>query len=533
MFSYIFPRVEKKDFRRFFSACVMFLCIALTYSIFRKTKDTVVATRMFVELISTIKTCVILPVTTSVVLLYQYVSSKLSDDQQDDILKYTTLIFMVYFVFYGICEFINGTYIFQFISPHSNLAGLVSNRFLYNLFYQLDLLISGMWHVLFYTLTELYGTMVLSFGFWRFVNAYTSIEEAKIFYPYFIGAASLSTSFAGVAGLIFNKVLVMLNYVGARYGEMYNVCNICLCCVLMCISLYCYNISLGEYRACIRNESHSAKKSSSKPKVGFIDGIMAILSSRILFFLNFCVMAYMSSINIVEVTWKKQIVETFSTSDRQGYDNFLNMVQVAIGISVLVLSYVSQYVYSRFGWLVTALLNPIGLGVTGLIFFMAVNSFTPIGFMLYGYAHVIGAVQNVASKSLKYSSFDYTKEMAFLYLDKDTRNRGKAAIDGLGGRFGKAGGSFIQMLLITLLVPKGQIQAGQTYIAPYMGLILAFFVVVWIFSVIQIGMEIERRNRVIRQEEDAQKQREARAQQHDSKLHTQNTNDSDNRDTAS
>ena len=511
MFNYIFPRIEKKDFKRFFSACMMFLCIALTYSIFRKTKDTVIATRMFVELISTIKTCVILPVTTFVVVLYQYVSSKLSDEQQDDILKYVTLIFITYFIFYGICEFIDGTYIFQLISPHSSLANLVSNKFLYNLFCQLDLLVCGMWHVLFYMFTELYGTMVLSFGFWRFVNAYTSIDEAKVFYPYFIGAASLSTLFSGVVGMLFNKVLTSLRYTGVRYGEMYNVCNIFLCCVLMCVSLYCYNISLCEYRKRLSSDRDHSKKGSSKPKVGFIDGIMAILSSRILFFLNFCVMAYMSSINIVEVTWKKQVVDAFSTSDRQQYDNFLNMVQVAVGISVLVLSYVSQQVYHRFGWLVTALLNPIGLGVTGLVFFMAVNSFTPIGYMLYGYAHIIGAVQNVASKSLKYSSFDYTKEMAFLYLDKDTRNRGKAAIDGLGGRFGKAGGSFIQMLLITLLVPKGQIQAGQKHIAPYMGLILAFFVVIWIFSVIQIGIEIERRNKIIRQEEQ-QRENEMKAQ---------------------
>ena len=513
MFKYIFPHISEKDFRRFFSTCMMFLCIALVYSISRKIKDTVIATRMFVEIISTIKTCIILPLTTGIVILYQYITSKITDEQQDNIIKYVTIVFLSYFLFYGMCEF-GGTKVFDAISPRSSLSDLVSNKYLSNFLLQLDILIGGIWHVLFYTFTELYGTMILSFGFWRFVNAYTSIDEAKIFYPYFIGVASMSTTFSGILGYLVNGILAYICCTGFRYGEIYNVINILVCCLLMLTSLYCYSISLHEYKIHVRSLEElnvNKTKKTAKNKVGFLDGIAAILSSKILFFLNFCVMAYMSSINIVEITWKKKVSEVFSLSDRQGFDNFMNTLQIIVGLSVFMLSYVSQYIYARFGWLITALLNPIGLGVTGLVFFMAVNSFTPIGCMLYGYAHIIGAVQNVASKSLKYSSFDYTKEMAFLYLDKDTRNRGKAAIDGLGGRFGKAGGSFIQMLLITLLVPKDKLRSGQQYIAPYMGFILAVFVVIWVFSIIQIGTEIERQNEIMKkdaQNENKKKQKE-------------------------
>merc|ERR1719230_2386124 len=93
--------------------------------------------------------------------------------------------------------------------------------------------------------------------------------------------------------------------------------------------------------------------------------------------------------------------------------------------------------------------------VTGAAFFslcLAPTAWAPLAVALgvtpLMLSVLVGAAQNVLSKSSKYAFFDPCKEMAYIPLDPEEKSKGKAAIDVIGNPLGKSGGSFVQQIAI-------------------------------------------------------------------------------------
>merc|ERR1719223_2185337 len=137
-------------------------------------------------------------------------------------------------------------------------------------------------------------------------------------------------------------------------------------------------------------------------------------------------------------------------------------------------------IFKNFGWRNAAMVTPAMIGITGLAFY-ALTIFAPffepiaasLGTTPLMLAVVVGAAQNILSKSSKYSLFDPCKEMAYIPLDQDSKTKGKAAVDVIGNPLGKSGGSMIQQLLI---FGVGSLGAATPYLAVILGaLILMWF----------------------------------------------------------
>jgi len=250
---------------------------------------------------------------------------------------------------------------------------------------------------------------------------------------------------------------------------------------LMILGIYWWinRYVLTDTRFYDQNEQKAMKK--SKPKMSLKDSLMFLLKSRYMLCVAIIVIAYGVSINLVEVTWKGQLKLAYPTPNEYSIfmGNFSRMTGVA---TILMMFFVTGNVVRKLGWRIAALITPVVLLVTGAGFF----GFMLFGDMLKGFvaylgttplmmAVVFGTIQNIASKSSKYSLFDPTKEMTYIPLDQEYKVKGKAAIDVVGARFGKSGGAFIQQVLI---LGFGSIAA----ITPYIGIILFIIIFAWLLA---------------------------------------------------
>ncbi|GJM90573.1 hypothetical protein PR202_ga06868 [Eleusine coracana subsp. coracana] len=218
-----------------------------------------------------------------------------------------------------------------------------------------------------------------------------------------------------------------------------------------------------------------------KPKLSLGESMKVLLSSRYVRDLATLVVAYGISINLVEVTWKSKLKAQFPSPNE--YSSFMGDFSTATGIATFTMMLLGRVILRKFGWGVAATITPAVLLLTGVGFFSLILFGEPLTPLMTKFgmtpllaAVYVGAMQNIFSKSAKYSLFDPCKEMAYIPLDEDMKVKGKAAIDVVCNPLGKSGGALIQQFMI---LSFGSL-ANST---PYLGGILLVIVLAWLGAV--------------------------------------------------
>jgi AAA family ATP:ADP antiporter len=181
---------------------------------------------------------------------------------------------------------------------------------------------------------------------------------------------------------------------------------------------------------------------------------------------------------VLQVTWKAKLKAAFPNPN--DYSMFMGTFSSVTGSVTLFMMLIGQRVFKVFGWGVAALVTPTVLALTGAAFFSLIlfeSSATPLvaalGTTPLMLAVLVGAAQNILSKSSKYSLFDPCKEMAYIPLDPESKTKGKAAVDVIGNPLGKSGGSFIQQVMIFAF-------GSLALSTPYLAAILFAIILVWV-----------------------------------------------------
>jgi AAA family ATP:ADP antiporter len=325
--------------------------------------------------------------------------------------------------------------------------------------------------------------MAISLLFWGFANDISKVSESKRFYTIFAMFANISLIISGR----FIKWAAKIRE-GLTAGDPWQVTlnytmSMVVIAGLLVLGIYWWinKYVLTDKRFYDPREQKAVKK--EKPKLSMKESFMLLIRSKYLGCIALLVMAYGISINLVEVTWKDQLHHQYPNYN--DYQAFMGGFSEKTGfITILVTFFLGGSVVRKFGWGKTALITPVMLLVTGVAFFSFIifrgsleSTIAALGSTPLMLAVIFGTIQNIASKSSKYSFFDPTKEMAYIPLGQEEKVKGKAAIDVVGARLGKSGGSLIQQGLFLLLNT-----AVVGVIAPYVAVILLAIIFIWMAS---------------------------------------------------
>ena len=328
-------------------------------------------------------------------------------------------------------------------------------------------------YAVFYVMAEMWGSVVASLLFWSFANEVTTVDEAKKYYPLFGMGANVALIFSGQYVKWVSKLRANLAPGVDPWGMSLNyLMGAIVAGGTAMLGLFSHmqrNVMTDP--ACVDQEKQALKKNKKKVKMSLKESAKFLMDSPYIRDLAILVISYGMCINIVEVSWKAKLKAAFPNPNE--YSMFMGNFSSATGTVTLGMMLLGRTIFEKFGWRKAALVTPTMIGVTGAAFFalqLFAPAFVPIAAALgttpLMLSVLVGAAQNILSKSSKYSLFDPCKEMAYIPLDQDSKTKGKAAVDVVGNPLGKSGGSMIQQILI---FGVGSLAAATPYLAAILG----------------------------------------------------------------
>lgn len=340
----------------------------------------------------------------------------------------------------------------------------------------------GYWgYSLFYIISELWGSVVLSLLFWQFSNQITTVEQSRRFYMLFGMFNGLGTILLGMFVYYYHPTAAIGQSI---YSTKLN--HLVMIFVLVSILIMVIYYWINKYAVNEKVRYHPDKGKPDKEheiKLSFVESFRYILTSKYVGYIAIISIAYNVAINFVEVTWKSQIGKMYP--DPAEMESYFSLITVYIGILTCAIGFFGAGFIRRFSWKTSSLVTPIVMLVTGGLFYWATLQgenwrWLPhlIGMSPIALAVWVGQIHNLSSRSCKYSFFAATREMAFIPLDAELKVKGKAAVDVLSGRVGKFGASLVQSILLSFST-----LGTQSDIASFLMVASILVIAIWVWSI--------------------------------------------------
>ncbi|MDJ0651948.1 MAG: Npt1/Npt2 family nucleotide transporter [Simkaniaceae bacterium] len=487
--SYLWP-IHNWEMKKFLPLLILYALICFNYSLLKAAKDSLVITAndSGAAVIPFIKIWAILPMALLVTYLFTRLFNRFSQEKVFYIMIGSFLAFFAFFAFviyplrdiihpHGFCSYL------EEICPRG-FGGLIG-------------MIRYWSFTLFYVMAELWGTAVMSVLFWVLANEIMTIKDAKRIYGILGVGANISAIFAGHITMLVSGQLLDLSFIFGvdPWGQSLGlVTTIVVFIGLFCIGLFrWYNTHVINRDPKMKEEQTKNQQQRQKINMGMRKNFAYLSKSKYLLCIAVLVIGFNLAMNMVEIIWKDQIRIAYPNPN--DFNTYMGKVLRATGfLSAFIAFFISGNMIRKMDWTFSALITPVALLVTGAFFFgvlllhdhpiltacSAAFGLTPLTIAI-----LFGTLQNMFSRGFKYTLFDATKEIAFIPLSPESKLKGKAAIDGVGSRLGKTGGSIIHSVFLMLF---GSINLST----PFIGAFLLLVILSWIVATKSLGRQFNR-----------------------------------------
>lgn len=485
--------IHNYELKKFLPLAFIMFCILFNYTLLRDTKDTIVVNSAGAGAISFLKLYCVTPAAILFVLIYAKLTNILSRE------NVFYAIVTPFLVFFGAFAFI----IYPNLDTlHPSAQSVAALKASYPALVGFIDIYAYWAYSLFYVLSEIWGSAMIGLMFWQFANHVVRMKESKRFYGLFLVIGNISLI---LSGQVVRFCSEDIKHFYATHEEAWQMSLyllmgsvVVLGAVAMMLYRWMHTSVLSDKRFYDPDEAGVPKKKKEKPSLS--ESFKIIFKSPELGLIAVLIMAYGVTINLVEVQWKNQLGMYFA-GDKGGYNAFMGNYSTFTGIFTILFGWlIGSNVLRRVSWFTAASVTPLMITVGGVIFFAFIFAREWVDFILQAMATTpvaaacfLGAGIIILSKGIKYSLFDSTKEMAYIPLNDELKTKGKAAVDVIGGRAGKAGGAFVQsnlqMVLAATVASTGSNIVAVT--APYAFGIFLVICVLWLFAVKALSKKVE------------------------------------------
>ena len=455
----------------------MFFLISFTYNALRAYKDSMVVTapQSGAEVIPFIKVWAIMPFAILLTVLFTRLLNRFTRERVFYIMMSIFMVFFAIFAFVllPLQEYLHPNEtadLFQSILPEG-LKGLIA-------------IFRNWTFTLFYVMSDLWSSAIMTVLFWGFANEVTSVDEAKRFYGPLMVGANLGGMLAGQMSVTF----LQLDYLPwMPYGQTAWEQSI----LFLTISILASGVlTMAIFRWMNRKvigPMDALLPPPEKIKMSMRKSFSYLMRSKYLIYIAILVLAYNLTMNLVEIVWKDQIKQVYPNSSE--YGAYMGQVMIWMELLAILTSlFITGNLIRRFSWTLGACIPIVIMAIFGMAFFFS-GTYSATAASAWGVSPMIvvltvGTLHNCLTRASKYTFFDTTKEIAFIPLNSESKIKGKAAIDGVGSRLGKSASSFIHQGLLLFCTT---ISAAVPYVAAVFMVVLC----VWAVAVVLLGKQFD------------------------------------------